>query len=114
VSILSDIKQIIGAEPGFTGFDIDIISAINTTMLSLQQLGVIEDDGFVYPTDGTEWTDLIGTDKNLNAVINYVALKVKLLFDPPTTSFSIENIKNVIEELEFRMNIQVDNGIGGT
>lgn len=39
---------------------------------------------------------------------NYVYLKVKLVFDPPTSSFVVESIKQSISEYEWRINAAVD------
>lgn len=39
---------------------------------------------------------------------SYVALKVKLLFDPPQSSSTIEATKNLISELEWRLYAECD------
>lgn len=41
---------------------------------------------------------------------SYVHLKVKLLFDPPSSSALIEVINSQIKELEFRISVMVDPG----
>jgi hypothetical protein len=51
------------------------------------------------------WDAFLGTDLNLNAVKTYTYLRVRLLFDPPTTSYHIAAIKEQIQELEWRLNV---------
>ena len=41
----------------------------------------------------------------LNMVRPYVYLKVRLAFDPPTTSYLIESLRKQAEEMEWRMNV---------
>ena len=35
-------------------------------------------------------------------------MKVKLVFDPPSNSFTQQSMKDEIKELEWRMNVEVD------
>lgn len=45
---------------------------------------------------------------DIEAVKSYVALKVKLLFDPPQSSTVMEAVKNQISELEWRLYVMCD------
>lgn len=105
-SILTSIKKLLNIDEDCTHFDTDVIFDINTVMFSLNQLGIGPTAGFVITSKDEVWTDLLGERKDLEAVKSYIFLKVKLLFDPPTTSFVIESIKNQITELEWRLNNQ--------
>lgn len=108
-SILICIKKLVGGiEPDVTHFDTDIIIHINSVMLSLNQLGVGPDDGFMITGDEETWDDFIEDKPILQAVKTYIGLKVKLLFDPPSTSFVLEAYERQIKELEWRINTQVD------
>lgn len=108
-SILDSTKKVLGFDSDYTAFDLDIIMHINATLFTLQQLGVGPDDGYLI-TGNTETWDLFLTDtKLLSAVKNYVYLKVRMLFDPPATSFAIDAINKQIAELEWRMNVQSEN-----
>lgn len=48
------------------------------------------------------------TSNNLRMVESYVHLRVKLLFDPPSSSAVMESINRTIAELEFRLFVEVD------
>lgn len=107
-SILTSIKQMLGIEEVYTHFDANIIMHINTTFLSLQQIGVGPEEGFIISDDSARWVDFIDNDKLLQAVKSYMYVKVKLLFDPPNTSFVLDALERLATQLEWRLNIQVD------
>ena len=107
-SILTSIKKLLGFEEGYTQFDSDIIIYINATLMILQQLGVGPITGFSIMDKTKTWTDYLGSREDLEAVKTYVYLKVKLMFDPPSSSFVLESIKTLIAELEWRINTQVE------
>ena len=101
--ILNSVKKALGLDQDYHVFDPDIVMAINTAFFNLWQLGVGPDDSpFTITGDTETWSDFI-EDGTVEMCKSYVYLKVKLLFDPPTSSFLIENIKEQIREYEFRM-----------
>lgn len=110
-SILQTTKKMVNLVPEDDSFDLDIITDINSVFTVLEQLGVGPEGGFTIASADDVWTDYIPADsKNINAVRTYMALKVRLMFDPPTTSFVLEAINNQIQELEWRLNAQVERG----
>lgn len=109
--ILTNVKKLLGVSEEYTAFDIDITTHINSTFLNLNQIGIGPDTGFRIPDDGEYWEDLLLTRKDLDAVKTYMYLKVKLLFDPPQNSYAIEAMKNQIQELEWRLNLQGEKGV---
>lgn len=110
-SILTTIKKLLGIDSSDTSFDADIIMHINTTMMILNHLGVGPLDTFLITGDTETWEQFLGTTKNIDGVKSYVYLKVKLLFDPPTSSFVLEANNRVISELEWRLNNTTDAGL---
>ena len=46
---------------------------------------------------------------NFSIIKDYIAKKVRLKFDPPTGS-AMDALKQVIDELEWRINVEVDPG----
>jgi hypothetical protein len=108
-SILDSTKKVLGFDPDYSAFDADITMHINAALFTLNDLGVGPDDGFLI-NDKTETWDQFSSDaKLLTAVKSYVYLKVRMLFDPPATSFAIDAINKQITELEWRMNVRVEN-----
>lgn len=104
-SILTSTKKILGIDKDYTVFDLDIITHINSVFSSLNQLGVGPPEGFSIEDSGTEWSDYGVPDNQLHMVKVYVYLKVKILFDPPGTSFLVDASQKQISECEWRLNL---------
>lgn len=102
-SILDSTKKILGLAADYTPFDLDIITHINATFSVLNQLGIGPEDGFLIEDNGPTWNDYSVPAVQRNLVRSYVYLKVRLLFDPPTTSYLIESMNRQISEFEWRL-----------
>lgn len=109
-SILDTVKHKLNIEPDYTYFDPDIIDYINSQFLTLHQLGVGPDNGFEIEDNTSMWIDFLPNGNLLNAVKIYIKCKVQLQFDPPSSSFVLDAIKQQIAEAEWRMNVEVDPG----
>ena len=108
-SILTSIKKLLGIAKDYKHFDDDIIMHINTVFLSLAQLGVGPETGFSIEDDSAEWTEFLTADHKLfEAAKSYVYLKVRLLFDPPTSSAVMEAINRNISEIEWRLTVAAE------
>lgn len=103
-SILNSTKKNLGLDVDYKAFDPDVIMHINTAFATLNQLGIGPEDGFMIEDDEAVWADFLGSDLRLNNVKTYVYLRVRLLFDPPTTSFAIQSMKEQVKEFEWRIN----------
>lgn len=103
-SILTSTKKVLGIDESYTAFDLDILMHINSVFVTLNQLGVGPANGFAIEDKTTTWDAFLGTDLRLNNVKSYMYLRVRLLFDPPSTSYLIDAMKAQILELEVRMN----------
>lgn len=102
-SILDSTKQLLGVQSDDASFDIDIITHINMCFSILDQLGTGPSDGFVV-TDRTQlWSDF--DPVILQPVKSYVYMTVRLLFDPPVTSFALDAAFKVRDELGWRINV---------
>lgn len=107
-SILTSIKKLLGIVPECKDFDIDIIMHINSVFTILTQIGVGPSEGFSISDENAEWSDFISDAKNIEAVKSYTHLKVRLIFDPPTSSAILESMKTLIGELEWRINVAAE------
>lgn len=104
-SILTTTKKILGIDSDYTAFDLDIMTSINAVFTTLQQLGIGPSDGFMIEDADASWGDFTENQIVRNAVKTYVYLRVRLLFDPPATSFHIDALNAQIKELEWRLNV---------
>jgi hypothetical protein len=102
-SILTSIKKSLGLDEDYVAFDPDILMFTNTVLATLNQLGVGPVNGYQIEDKDSTWDEFLGSDLRLNTVKSYVLLKVRLLFDPPATSFAIAAIEANAKELEYRI-----------
>ena len=107
-SMLDSIKKILGMPPVYDAFDTDLVIHINSVFGILAQLGVGPEGGFSISDNTTLWKAYLGDSKDLEMVKSYIALKVRLIFDPPTIGAVMDAMKEQIRELEWRLNVQVD------
>lgn len=107
-SILKLTKKMLGLDENYDVFDTDIVTHINGAFFSLHQLGVLSDPVPVVTDDTLEWDMVFPDFSELYAVKLYVYYKTRIGFDPPTTSFGIDAINKMIQELEWRINVEVD------
>lgn len=107
-SILNTIKKQLGVPESQEVFDQDIIVLINSALSTLEQLGVGPVGGFAIDDETAEWGDLLGEDLRLNSVKTFVYLSVRLVFDPPATSFAIGAFEKRLEELTWRLQVAAD------
>lgn len=105
-SILNSVKKVLGLGSDYTPFDTDVLMHINSVFSVLNELGIGPDDGFSIEDNTATWDAFIGTDKKLNLVKTYMYLRVKMFFDPPTTSFALDAMKQQFQELEWRINVK--------
>lgn len=101
-SILTSIKKLLGIHEEYTNFDMDIIIHVNTAFATLNQLGVGPSAGFMIEDSETTWDEYV-TSCNMTMVKTYIFLKVRMLFDPPTSAALFDSTSQMIKELEWRL-----------
>ena len=103
-SILNDIKKMLGITEDYDVFDTDIMVHINGAIGILNQLG-IGVEGFFLSTATQTWKDLLGEKElGFQNVKQYIYLKTKVVFDPPTSGFALDSMQALIKETEWRLN----------
>lgn len=111
-SILNTTKKLLGIAEENTEFDLDIILHINSVFTILTQLGVGPSKGFFITDSSATWSDFIPEGEMMEAVKSYMACKVRMLFDPPTSSTTMQALQNMCNELEWRLNVLCDTTAG--
>lgn len=109
-SILITTKKVLGIDEGDDTFDLDITMHINSVFSDLHQLAVgpIPDQFFI-EDDKPTWADFLNhLALPVMSVKSYMFLRVKLLFDPPPTSFAIESMQKQVDRLEWRLNVAME------
>jgi len=105
-SILNSIKKMLGIEADYKHFDPELIIFINSALGICFQLGVGDDKLTPFSITGENdlWEDFVSNDQ-IETVKSYVFMKVKLLFDPPTSSAVLSSYQELIKEFEWRCNV---------
>lgn len=103
-SILNDIKKYIGPAISYTVFDMDLIMNINAAFFTLYQLGVGSELGvFTITDEKATWSNFSVDENIVSGVKQYIYLKVRNVFDPPTSSYVLSAYESQIQELEWRL-----------
>ena len=107
-SILNTIKSmLLGSGMDVTDFDTDLIVLINSTLSNMIQLGV-SDKQFRITGPSETWDQLITNENILASVKEYIYIRAKILFDPPTSSIVMEAYKEILKEDEWRITNELD------
>ena len=104
-SILTSTKNALGIDVNNTDFDAQVLMHINSVFSTINQLGIGPANGLMIEDATPTWVDLIGNDLRMNSIKTYVYLGVRLLFDPPTTSYLITAMEKQKEEIEYRLSM---------
>lgn len=110
-SILTSIKKLLGISEEDENFDTDVMFHINTVFMTLNQLGVGPEEGYVITSDMETWNNFLGdesTAKSIQAVKTYTYLNVKILFDPPPSSSALSAMQRESDKLEWRICQQIE------
>lgn len=108
-SILKSTMKLSGISESCTHFADQIMAYINSVFFVLKQLGVGPEEGFVITDEYSEWDDFLPNDPVLReATKAYMSAKVRLQFDPPSSSSHMEALKSIIAEYEWRANVEVE------
>lgn len=107
-SILNSIKKLIGPDYDYGPFDRDIIMHINSAFMILNQIGLGPTAPFKITGSDEVWTDFMADVANYLSVVDYIYLRCRLIFDPPTSSFVLSSLKEQQQELEWRLNVMAE------
>lgn len=106
-SILNSVKKLSLVPENCPHFNDQIVAYINSVFMVLRQLGVGPDEGFVITGEDEIWDDFISDDIVLREGVKaYLAAKVRLQFDPPSSSTHLQALTSTISEFEWRLNVE--------
>jgi len=108
-SILTSVKKLLGLPEEYTAFDPDIIMHINTVFFILNQIGIGPKETFAIYDSSTTWDEFTSANKTqIESIKTYVAGRVRLIFDPPTTPALKEAQEKIVDELEWRLRMEAE------
>lgn len=106
-SILNTIKKMLGIDPDYDAFDVDLIVDINMVFGILKQLGVGPVEGYSIVDAYNTWDEYETDQTIIGMVETYIYLKVKQIFDPGNNAVN-GAIEAQVKELESRLIYEVD------
>lgn len=106
-SILTSVKKLLGIPEEYEAYDPDIIVHINTMLTRLYQVGVGV-KGFFITDKSQTWDQFLLDESKFQQAKTYVYLRVKLIFDPPTSGSANEAMKETMRELEWLLFVDAD------
>lgn len=109
-SILDSVKTNLGILSSYTQFDSDIAMYINSVFSVISQFGVGPSIPFHISSNAAVWSDFSEQVDILYLIRSYVFLKVKLIFDPPSSSSVLTAYTTVSQEYEWRLGIMAEEG----
>ena len=111
-SILNSVKKDLGITAEYTHFDPDITIHINSAINRLYQLGVESAKNFRVTSEDETWGDLFGSDDEvIDMCKTLIYYKVKMGFDPPTSSIASEAFRTEIDKQEWLISVWVESNI---
>lgn len=113
-SVLTLTKRTLGIDEEYTAFDIEIITHINSVFSTLHQLGIGTKDPYFIEDKTKTWSGFMEDNNAIHSVKSLMFAEVKLLFDPPTTSYLIDSLRKLSDELKWRLRIQGEQYQNGT
>ena len=103
-SVLYSVKYICGIHPANHDFDHDLIPALNSVLFILYQEG-LSDKPYRVVDETLTWGDILLNGEHpeaISTIVEWVGLRTKMIFDPPTSSALMDALKENIAELEWR------------
>ena len=109
-SVFESVKERIGGTEIYSdAFDNDILASINGAFATLHQLGIDDKQGNpirITNSDQT-WDEFFDTQK-FGWIKDYVYLKVRLIFDPPSNSSVLSSMQSQLDEMTWRIEVERD------
>lgn len=91
-TILEEVQQFCGITQGTTAFNSELLGLINSTILTLKELGVVEMTN-VTVTSTTEWPTLPYSESVISGIKTVLYMRVRNMFDS-TASETIQKARN--------------------
>lgn len=109
-SILISIKKRLGIPEDYEAYDEDIIMDINSVLDIVTGQYGIGKKGFHIEDEDSEWEDLLEGREDVEFVKTFIYLKVRMMFDTPTSGPLIGAHEKLLSELEWRLSIMSEDG----
>lgn len=107
-SVLLVVKKMLGIDESYEAFDTELITHINSALFVAYNIGVHLVDNYQIDGPNVTWQDICTDIDTIPLLKSYIGLKVRLLFDPPTTGVLHEAMERQVTEFEWRLYVESD------
>lgn len=107
-SILDSVKKAVWPDSDDDALDSEIIMHVNAILMTLTQLGVGPEEGFRITGSSETWSSFLKKRTDMEAVKEYVFIRTRLVFDPPSNSFVLSSLQGNANEYEWRLRNQAE------
>lgn len=108
-SILNTVKKGLSIDPDDTDFDPELITFINGELGTFHQIGVGPVAApFEIEDNAATWVQLLGLSTLYASAKALLILRVRLIFDPPPTSYAQTAIEKNAERMQWRLMIAAE------
>lgn len=107
-SVLITIKKMLGVEESYEAFDTELITHINSALFVAYNIGVQLSKNYLIDGPNITWSDICPDIDIIPLLKSYIGLKVRLLFDPPSTGVLHEAMERQVTEFEWRLYVESD------
>lgn len=108
-SILYTIKKMLGLDPDYDPFDLEVMVDINAAFTMLRQLGVGPRRGFKITGDEEKWDDFLEDDTLVEMAKQFIYFRVKMVFEAASLQPSvIKALQEQADDLEWRMVVMAE------
>jgi hypothetical protein len=107
-SILKTVRAYVGLDASDTSFDQELIIDTNTIFLALNQFGIGPKKCFRINGPQESWREFLGEREDLDAVKECICIRVRLVFDPPSSAQVKESLSSTADQIEWRLREQAE------
>lgn len=102
-SILNSVKKMLGSDVNYDVYDADLIMFINSAFARLNDLGAGPTETFSITSAEETWDDFSQDKYIQNLSRDYMYYDIKIGWDPPANSFTLEALSKKRSEAEWRL-----------
>lgn len=107
-SILKSIKGMLGILPDDDAFDDELVAHINAAIAELTQIAVGPEEGYFIEDASNTWSEFTTNASVKSLAKQFIHCAVRLIFDPPSNSFTVDAMSKAKEEAYWRLYIMVN------
>ena len=107
-SILNTVKKVLGIDPAYEVYDLDLLIYINGIFADLHQIGFGPKQGFGIHDAEAKWSDYTHDNLLVENIKPFIIMRCRQSFDPPQTGPLAEALDAMIKKQEWRIYLYAD------